>query len=93
MFQRALRNAIVIDFDVVAQGRFKLCGATKAGLIDDLADASVEAFNHAIGLRMTSRNEAMLNGGSFALNAEYVLAGWYPVAFFILFSAGKAVGK
>ena len=90
MFERALRNTVVVDFGVVAQGRFKLCGVLKAGLIDDLADASVETFDHAVGLRMTWRNEAMLDRGAFALNIEYMFAGWYPVAVFILFPAGEA---
>ena len=84
---------MVVDLDVVAKRRFELeCGA-KAGLIDDVADAAIEAFHHAVGLRMARRNEAMLDVGFLAKDVEYMLAAGYPLAFLIFLLAGKTVGK
>lgn len=66
MFQGTLRYVVIVDFQIVAQGRFKLGGGAETGLVDDLADAAVEAFDHAVGLRMARRNETMLDLELFA---------------------------
>lgn len=52
---------MVIDFQVIAQCRFELGPGRETGLVDDLADAAVEALHHAIGLRMTWRDQAMFD--------------------------------
>lgn len=52
---------MVIDFQVIAQCQFELGPGREAGLVDDLTDAAVEAFNHAVGLRMTWRDQAMFD--------------------------------
>ena len=48
---------MVVDLDVVAKRRFELGCRAKAGLVDDIADAAIEAFHHAVGLRMTRGND------------------------------------
>ena len=58
-FSAPLQNAVVVDLDVVAQRRFELgCGAI-AGLIDDVADAAIEALHHA---RWFADDEAKYGG-------------------------------
>ena len=51
---------MVVDFQVIAQRRFELGPGCEAGLVDDLADASIEAFDHAIGLRIAWWDQAAL---------------------------------
>ena len=94
MFQCALRNVVVVNFEVVAQSRLELGGRTEAGLIDDLADAAVEAFDHAVSLRMARWNKAMLDRQVFAEHVERVLASRYAIAADGVFlPAGEAVGE
>ena len=52
---------MVIDFQVIAQWRFELGPGSEAGLVDDLADAAVEAFHHTVGLRMAWWDQAMFD--------------------------------
>mgnify|MGYP003591244888 CR=1 FL=1 len=54
---------MVVDFQVIAQRRFELCPGGETGLVDDLANSAIEAFDHAIGLRMAWRDQAMLDYG------------------------------
>lgn len=43
-------------------------------MIDDLANAAIEALHHAIGLRMAWRDEAMLDLEPLAQTVEHVLS-------------------
>ena len=70
MLQGALRNVVIIDLDVVAQRRFKLCSRSEPGLIDDVADTPIEALDHAFGLWMARRDQAMLDIELFAQTVE-----------------------
>ena len=93
MLQGALWNVVVIDFHVVAQSRFKLGGGAKAGLVDELADTAIEAFNHAVRLRVARRNEAMLDLELFAQDVKHMLAGGYGFTLGFFLPAGKTVGE
>lgn len=61
MLQGALRNVVIVDLDVVAQRRFELRCRSEPCLINDVADTPIEALDHAIGLWMARRNQAMLD--------------------------------
>ena len=84
---------MVVNLEVVAQGRFQLSCRGETGLVDDFADAAVEALHHAVGLRMTRRNEAMLNLELLAQAVKHMLATGYSLAVVIFLLAGKAVGE
>ena len=62
------------------------CGL-EAGLADDLADAAVESLDHAVGLRMARRTQAVLDGQFRAAPVECVFSAWR------LRLAGEAVGE
>ena len=70
MLQGALRNVVVVDLDVVAQRRFKFCCRSEPCLINDVADTPIEALDHAIGLWMARRDQAMLDIELFAQTVE-----------------------
>ncbi len=65
---------MIVDLQVVAQGRFQLGCRGKPSLVDDLADAAIEALDYAVSLRVTRRNEAMLDLEFLACNVKYMLA-------------------
>ena len=94
MFDGTLWDAVVVDFEVVAQRRFKLGSGAKTRLSNDLADAAIEALHHAVGLWMARWNQPVFDRQGFAENVEGVLAGWDAVpSDRVFFLAGKAVGK
>ena len=70
MLQGALRNVVVVDLDVVAQRGFEFCCRSEPCLINDFADTAIEALDHAIGLWMARRNQAMLDIELFAQTVE-----------------------
>jgi len=85
---------VAIDLQVIAQRRFELGPGREAGLVDDLADAAIEALHHAVGLRMTWRDQTMFDRQLLAQHVERVLAAANPVAGFrVFFLAGKALGE
>ena len=49
--QRLLRDVLIIDLDVAFNGSGRMLGGAEAGSGQDVGDAPVEAFDHAIGLR------------------------------------------
>jgi hypothetical protein len=56
-----LRNMVVVELQVVEQGRLQIGPAVEAGLLQQLADAAVEALHHAVGLRMARRRQTVLD--------------------------------
>ena len=52
---------MVVEFQIALQRRCEFCRRPESRLADDLADAPVEAFNHAVRLWMAWRNQPMLN--------------------------------
>ena len=61
MAESLLWNLMVVDSSVLQQGLFEFCPALEAGGLDDFGDAPIEAFDHAIGLRMLGRDQAVLD--------------------------------
>ena len=84
---------MVINLEVVAQSRFQLSCRGETGLVDDLADAAVEALHHAVSLPITRRNKSMLNLELCTQAVKYMLAAGYFLTVVIFLFAGKAVGK
>lgn len=81
---------MVVDFQVIAQRRFELSPRREAGLVDDLADAAIEAFDHAIGLRMAWWDQAVLDHQLPAQDVKGMLASRDTVAGFrVLLLAGE----
>lgn len=76
-------------FYVISKRGFKLSCRTETGLVDDVADAAVEACHHAIGLRMAWRDEAMFDLELLAQAVEDVL----PAGLLLLALAAEAVGE
>ena len=85
---------MVVDFQVIAQRRFQFGPGGETGLVDDLADAAIEAFDNAVGLRVTRRNQSMFDHQLLAQHVKDMLAAWDTVAADrIFFLAGKTVGE
>jgi hypothetical protein len=63
----------------------------EAGLLDDLTDARIEALHHAIGLRVTWRNESVFDLGLLVQDVEHMLAVgiWLTSASFFLLVNGS----
>lgn len=87
MIERLLGEAVVVCGHVVLERRLQLLGGLEACLADDLADAAVESLDHAVGLRMTWRAQAVLDGERCAALVEGVLATGR------LRLAGEAIGE
>lgn len=80
----------------VVLARQAICQNPLGYILDlEIAPAGLPAisFHHAVRLRMTWRNEAVLDPGSFAQNVEDMLANGYPFTFDLLLAAGKTVCK
>lgn len=74
MSQRFLRYVLIVEDGVAGDGRGQLFTAVEARGGLDVADAAIEAFNHAVGLRVAWRDQAVLNAEQHALSIERVLA-------------------
>ena len=61
MIECTLRNVMVVGRCVLHQSGFQFGAAGESALFDDLGDAAVEALDHAVGLRMPGRTQAMLD--------------------------------
>ena len=61
MAQRPLRDLGIIDVLVALQRPRQLADGVKSGLFEQLADAGVEALDHAVGLRGARLNQAVLD--------------------------------
>jgi hypothetical protein len=55
-----LRDEVVVRQEIVLQGLFEFGGAPETGLLAQFADASIEAFNHAVCLGMARRQRYAL---------------------------------
>lgn len=94
MFEGALWDAVIVDFEVVAQRRLKLGSGAETRLSNDLADAAIEALHHAVGLWMARWNQPVFDCQGCAENVEGVLPGRDAIAGDgVFFLAGKAVRK
>src|SRR3982751_6618474 len=74
MFQCPLRDQVVVREQIVLESLVQIGGGGESGLVDDVADASVEALDHAVGLRASWRAQAVLGADGLAGQVEYMLA-------------------
>ena len=85
---------MVVDFQVIAQRRFQFGPGGETGLVDDLADAAIEAFDHAVGVRVTRRNQSMFDHQLLAQHVKDMLAARDTLAADrVFFLAGQTVGE
>lgn len=82
-----LGDVMVIGEDVMVQSGVKLGRGGKASLLNDLIDGAIKAFNHAIGLRVSRSDEAMLDVKEETLFVKGVLTGG------MVLLAGETVGE
>ena len=66
--------------DIAVQRGFQFFAGTEVVALQHLFDASVEAPDHAVGLRVLRRGQAMVNPEVAAQQVERVLAGGGPFA-------------
>jgi hypothetical protein len=69
-----LRQLAVIEPDVAQDGLFELFAAAEVMALQDVLDAAVEPLDHAIGLRVHRRCEAVLDAELGAEVVEVVAA-------------------
>ena len=55
-----LRNVVIIEMPILLQGRFQVASGDERGAFQYLGDATVEAFDHAVGLRMLGFDQSMI---------------------------------
>ncbi len=84
-----LRDVLIVQVAVALEGCRQILARVKAMRGQDLADAPVEALDHAVGLRMAHRGKAVLDT---ELVAELVKAmGTAGLAVFALQSVGEGL--
>ena len=75
MTEGSLGNVVIIDLHIAVQGLVQMLPGLEAGGTQHLADAPVEALDHAVGLRMAGLGQAMLDGVGRADLIEGMLSG------------------
>ena len=80
MVYDARRNVVVVEFQIALQRRCEFCRRPESRLADDLADAPVEALNHAVRLWMAWRNQPMLNAKLLAGAIKDIVATGFLLA-------------
>ena len=80
MTQCPLGKVVIIDVDIAQQGLRQLLTGAKTVGRQDLAHAAVAALNHAVGLGMARRDEAVLDVLFLADPVEAVLARRFALA-------------
>jgi len=78
--ERGLWQLRVVKLDVAQQRGFQVFAADEMMALQHLFDAAVEALDHAIGLRMHRRREAVLDAEIGAEAVEIVLTGCHSLA-------------
>ena len=80
MTQCPLRNVVIVDVDIALQGLHRVFPGTEAAGRQDLADAAVAALDHAVGLGMSRRDDAVLDVPFGTDPVEAMLARRFPFA-------------
>ena len=88
MIQGLLRKLLVVEQRVAMQRGFQLFAGPEVVRLQHLLDPAVEALDHAVGLRVLRRGQAMVDGEVGAEPVELVLAGGAALA-----QAEQAVGE
>ena len=79
MFQSALRNMVVVGRQIQRQCGLQVACRRETRLLDQVADAPVEALDHAVRLGMARRAQAMFDAQGDATHVEGVAARGDPV--------------
>ncbi len=79
---------MIIEMPILLQGRFQVASGDERGAFQHLGDATVEAFDHPIGLRMLGLDQSVLDAVHGAGLIEAVLAGGLALT-----GGAKAVGE
>ncbi len=66
---------MVVEEDVAVEGGFRVLVGEEVVGFEDVGDAAIEAFNHAICLRAVGLSEAVFNAEGLAELVERMLAG------------------
>ena len=61
MIQGLLRYVVVVQVRIAMKRGFEILGGCKMMGLQHLGNTAIEAFDHAIGLRMAWRNQAMFD--------------------------------
>ena len=85
--QRALREVVVVELGVAFERGLQILARAEVRGRQDVADAPIEALDHAVGLRVTRLGEPVLDAEQGALTIEGVLARGF------LALGGEAVGE
>ena len=56
-----MRELTVVEPNIAQDGLLEILAAPKAVALQDVLDPAIEAFDHAVGLGMHRRREAMLD--------------------------------
>ena len=80
--QGGLRQLRVGEVDLAYQGLLQIKGAVEAVGFHHVADAAVESFHHAIGLRRLWWGQAVLDAQFSVEPVELVADGWCPIGKF-----------
>ena len=83
-----LWDVVIIEVKILLQGGFQVTGGDARGAFQHLGDATVEAFDHPVGLRVLGLDQSVLDPMSGASLVEDVLAGGLALA-----GGAKAVGE
>ena len=83
-----LRNVVIIEMPILLQGGFQVASGDERGAFQHLGDATVEAFDHPIGLRMLGLDQSMLDAVRGAGLIEAMLTRRFALA-----GGAKAVGE
>ena len=78
VLDRLLGNVLVVDDFVASQRRLQVVPASESRRRQHLADTSVKALDHTVGLRVTGWAQTMLNAQRFASHIE--LVNWLPLS-------------
>ena len=72
--QRSLRQLMIVQGHVAMQGRPRVLARVEVMGLQDVADAAIEAFHYAVGLRCPGLGQTMPNAQGLAELVELVLA-------------------
>ena len=75
-----LGDVLIVDLDVLQEGLFEVVGGIEAGGGQHLADAAVEALDHAVGLGVTGFDETVVDVVFGTDLIEGVCSGRLPFA-------------
>ena len=88
MAEVLLGNILIIKVEIVLQSGFQMPGRGEGGGFKHFGDATVEALDHAVGLRVFGLDQAMLDAMRGTRLIEHMLASGFALA-----GGTKAVGK